>query len=30
MEEVWDPTREEGVWNLRFIRSFDDQKLEKT
>ena len=28
--EVWETMRGEGVWNLRFIRSFNDWELEET
>ena len=30
VEEVWDTTRGEGGWNLKFNRSFNDWKLEQT
>ena len=28
--EVWETIGDEGGWNLRFIRPFNDWKLEKT
>ena len=28
--EVWETTGEEGGWNLRFIRPFNDWEMEET